>query len=50
MLPEDDPAAARREILRRLAGRLTQAQREAIDGLLQVGEGDSRSTLFQLKE
>jgi hypothetical protein len=43
-------ASGRQEILRRIAGRLTQAQRDAIDGLLQVGEGDSRSTLFQLKE
>lgn len=43
-------ASGRQEILRRISGRLTPAQREAIDGLLQVGESDGRSTLFQLKE
>lgn len=32
-----------------MAGPLTPAQREAIDGLVLVGESDSRSTLFQLK-
>ena len=43
-------ASGRQEILRQVAARLTPAQREAIDGLLEVGESDSRSTLFQLKE
>lgn len=43
-------ASGRQDLLRRIAGRLTEKQREAIDGLLQVGEGDGRSTLFQLKE
>jgi hypothetical protein len=43
-------ASGRQDILRRIAGRLTPVQRAAIDSLLLVGEGDSRSTLFQLKE
>jgi TnpA family transposase len=43
-------ASGRQDILRRIAGRLTPVQRAAIDDLLLVGEGDSRSTLFQLKE
>ena len=43
-------ASGRQEILRQIAARLTPEQREAIDGLLQVGESDGRSTLFQLKE
>jgi len=43
-------ASGRQEILRQIAGRLTPAQREAIDGLLHVDESNGRSSLFQLKE
>ena len=40
----------RHEVVEGIAGRLTPAMRHAIDDLVQVPDGDRRSSLFQLKQ
>ena len=43
-------ATGRQEIFDRIAARVSQANRRALDQLLQIGEGDSQSPLAQFKE